>query len=53
MTRITRLAIVAGGALLLAAAVASAQVPQYGPGINLEQARKAAAAAKAGADAFK
>ena len=47
MTRIMGLAIVAGGALMLVAAVASAQVPQYGPDINLEQAKKAVAAAEA------
>jgi glc operon protein GlcG len=47
MIRITRLALVAGGALLFATSAANAQIPQYGPSINLEQARKALAAAEA------
>jgi uncharacterized protein GlcG (DUF336 family) len=37
----------AGAALVLAAGLAQAQVPQYGNNITLEQARKAAAAADA------
>jgi len=44
---VRNLARIAGGALLLAAATSYAQVPQYGPNINMEQARKAAAAAEA------
>jgi len=37
----------AGGALVLAAGLAQAQVPQYGANITLDQARKAAAAGEA------
>jgi len=44
---VRNLARLAGGAMLLAAAASSAQVPQYGQNINMEQARKAAAAAEA------
>ena len=39
--------ILAGGALALAAGLAQAQVPQYGPNVTLDQARKAMAAASA------
>jgi uncharacterized protein GlcG (DUF336 family) len=39
--------ILAGGALALAAGLAQAQVPQYGPNVTLEQAKKAVAAAEA------
>jgi uncharacterized protein GlcG (DUF336 family) len=39
--------ILAGGALALAAGFAQAQVPQYGPNVTLEQAKKAVAAAEA------
>jgi glc operon protein GlcG len=39
------LAALAGGALILAAGLAQAQVPQYGSNVTLDQARKAAAAA--------
>jgi len=39
--------ILAGGALALAAGFAQAQVPQYGPNVTLDQARKAIAAAGA------
>ncbi len=42
-----KLTSLAGGALLFAAAIAQAQVPQYGQNINMEQARKVAAAAEA------
>jgi glc operon protein GlcG len=41
------LSALAGASLLLASAISLAQVPQYGPNITLEQARKAAAAADA------
>ena len=41
------LALAAGAATLCAAAVATAQVPQYGANITLDQARKAGAAAEA------
>jgi glc operon protein GlcG len=44
---VRNLAALAGGALMLAAGLAQAQVPQYGPNITLEQGRKAAAAADA------
>ena len=44
---VRKLAAMAGGAVVLYAAVAQAQVPQYGPNITLEQARKAHAAADA------
>jgi uncharacterized protein GlcG (DUF336 family) len=44
---VSNLARIAGGAMLLAAATSYAQVPQYGTNINMEQARKAAAAAEA------
>jgi glc operon protein GlcG len=44
---VRKLAAMAGGAVVLAAGIAQAQVPQYGPNITLEQARKAAAAADA------
>ena len=42
-----KLTSLAGGALLFAAALAQAQVPQYGQNITLDQARKVAAAAEA------
>ncbi len=42
-----KLAAMAGGAVLLVAAIAQAQVPQYGANITLEQARKVTAAADA------
>jgi uncharacterized protein GlcG (DUF336 family) len=38
--------LMAGAAALFAAAMAQAQVPQYGPNITLEQAKKLAAAAE-------
>ena len=41
------LAALAGGAVLIAAGIAQAQVPQYGANITLDQARKAAGAAEA------
>ena len=44
---VRKLAALAGGAVVLAAGIAQAQVPQYGNNITLEQARKAAAAADA------
>ena len=44
MVLLTRVAV---ASLSLAAAIASAQVPQYGPNITLEQARKAIAAGEA------
>jgi glc operon protein GlcG len=44
---VRKLAAMAGGAVVLVAAVAQAQVPQYGPNINLEQARKVYMAADA------
>ena len=44
---VRKLAAMAGGAVVLFAAVAQAQVPQYGANITLEQARKVAAAADA------
>jgi uncharacterized protein GlcG (DUF336 family) len=49
MIRKTFAALVAGAALGLAAAGAWAQVPQYGPNVNHEQARKLLAAAVADA----
>jgi uncharacterized protein GlcG (DUF336 family) len=42
--RIARLAALGGGIAALAAGFAFAQVPQYGPNVTLEQARKAIAA---------
>ncbi|QJR14380.1 GlcG/HbpS family heme-binding protein [Usitatibacter palustris] len=42
-----RIAALVGGATLLVAGLASAQVPQYGTNVTLEQARKYAAAADA------
>jgi uncharacterized protein GlcG (DUF336 family) len=44
---VRKLAIAAGSAVVFAAGIAHAQVPQYGNNVNLEQARKAAAAAEA------
>jgi glc operon protein GlcG len=41
------LAALAGGVVLAAAAIAQAQIPQYGPNVTLEQARKAGGAAEA------
>lgn len=45
--KIRRFAALAGGALLLAAGIAQAQIPQYGANVTLEQARKVIAAAGA------
>ena len=44
---IRRMAALAAGAVAFAAGVAQAQVPQYGPNVTLDQARKAMAAAEA------
>jgi uncharacterized protein GlcG (DUF336 family) len=44
---VRNLAALAGGALVLAAGLAQAQVPQYGSNVTIDQARKAAAAADA------
>jgi glc operon protein GlcG len=44
---IRKFAALAAGAAALAAGIAQAQVPQYGPNITLDQARKAIAAAEA------
>ena len=44
---VCNLAALAGGALVLVAGLAQAQIPQYGSNVNLDQARKAAAAADA------
>jgi uncharacterized protein GlcG (DUF336 family) len=44
---VRKLAAIAGGAVVLFATVAQAQVPQYGPNITLDQARKAYMAAEA------
>jgi uncharacterized protein GlcG (DUF336 family) len=44
---VRRIAALAGAVALLAAAHAFAQVPQYGPNVTLEQAKKAVAAAEA------
>ena len=41
------LAALAGGAALVAAGIAQAQVPQYGPNVTLDQAKKVASAADA------
>jgi uncharacterized protein GlcG (DUF336 family) len=49
---VRKLAVLAGGAVVFAAAVAQAQapqIPQYGPNITLEQAKTVAAAADADA----
>ncbi len=43
---VRKLAAMAGAAALCLAAAAQAQVPQYGPNITLDQARKAAAGAE-------
>ena len=45
--KIHRMVTLAGGALALAVGVAQAQVPQYGPNVTLDQAKKAAAAGEA------
>jgi glc operon protein GlcG len=42
-----KLAVLAGAAVAFAAGIAQAQIPQYGSNVNLEQARKAVAAADA------
>jgi glc operon protein GlcG len=44
---VRKLAVLAGTAALCVAALAQAQVPQYGMNVTLDQARKAAAAAEA------
>jgi uncharacterized protein GlcG (DUF336 family) len=44
---VRKLAVLAGAAALCAATFVQAQVPQYGPNITLDQARKAAAAGEA------
>jgi len=44
--QLRKLAAIAGGALFIISGAALAQVPQYGQDINLEQARKAVAAAQ-------
>ena len=44
---VRKLTALAGGALFFAAAIAQAQIPQYGNNITLDQARKAASAADA------
>ncbi|HUQ28133.1 MAG TPA: heme-binding protein [Usitatibacter sp.] len=44
---VRKLAVLAGAAVLCAATLAQAQVPQYGPNITLEQAKKAVTAAEA------
>ncbi len=44
---VRKLAVLAGAAALCAVTFAQAQVPQYGPNITLEQARKAGAAGEA------
>ena len=46
---VRKLAALAGGAVILAAGIAQAQVPQYGNNITLEQAKAVAAAADADA----
>ena len=43
---VRKLAVLAGGAVVLVAGLAQAQVPQYGNNVTLDQARKAAAAAE-------
>lgn len=48
---VRKLAALAGGAVILAAGIAQAQVAQYGPNITLEQAKSVAAAADADAKA--
>jgi glc operon protein GlcG len=45
--KVHTLAALAGGAVLVAAGIAHAQVPQYGSNIMLDQARKVASAAEA------
>ena len=45
--KVRKLAALAGGAIVLFAAAAQAQIPQYGANITLEQARKVASAADA------
>ena len=45
--KVRKLAALAGGAIVLFAAGAQAQIPQYGANITLEQARKVASAADA------
>lgn len=44
---VRKLAVLAGGAVVLVAGLAQAQVPQYGNNVTLDQARKAAMAADA------